>query len=229
MALLLVGVGALLGAFIAQRPGDDAAALQLRSDRIAQAQLRSEFETQLQSAQSRVDASQGEVVLERAARAQLEKNLTQTQAELDRLKDQLAFYEQLLPAGPKGSIDLRAVDFERTGQALSYRVLLMRSGKPGERFVGLLQFVAIGMQDGKEVSYTLRPLQARLPGASSLPGESGQSEDSSEIVTGSLRLEFEQFQRVQGLLALPDGFSPTSVTIQVQEEGIILASRRVDL
>ena len=146
-ALLLVGVGALVGAFIAQRPGAESAALQLRSDRVAQSIVRSEFDMQLQLAQSRIDQAQNEVVIERAARAELEKNLAATQADLGRLKDHLAFYEQLLPPGPQGAIDLRAVDISLQGRELTYRVLLMRSGKPGEHFNGRLEFEAEGLDE----------------------------------------------------------------------------------
>ncbi len=228
-AVLLVGAGALMGGFIAQRPGAESAALELRSDRLAQALARSEFDTQLLSAQSRLEASQSELAMERAARSELEKNLAATQVELGRLKDRMAFYEQLLPPGPQGSIALRAVDLERKEHALSYRVLLMRSGKSGERFTGMLQFVAKGLEAGKEVTYTLKPLQSRATDSAALLTDAMLGDDQSERATEILRLEFEQFQRSQGLLALPEGFEPKSVSVEVLEGGIILVSRRVDL
>lgn len=228
-AALLVGAGALMGGFIAQRPGAESAALELRSDRVAQVLVRSEFDTQLLSAQSRLEASQSEVAMERAARAELEKNLSATQIELGRLKDRMAFYEQLLPPGPQGSIALRAVDLELKEHALSYRVLLMRSGKSGERFTGMLQFVAKGLEAGKEVTYTLKPLQARPADTAASLTEAMLTDSQSDRAAEILRLEFEQFQRSQGLLALPDGFDPKSVTVEVLEGGIVLVSRRVDL
>ena len=45
----------------------------------------------------------------------------------------------------------------------------------------------------------------------------------------ALRLDFAQFQRGQGLLALPSGFAPRFVTVRVLEEGIVLASKVVAL
>jgi hypothetical protein len=228
-ALMLVGAGALLGGFLAQRPGAELALLALRSDQAAQALMRSEFEAQLRSAHSRFETSQGDLMIERAARAELEKNLAIAQTELGRLKDSLAFYEQLLPPGPQGSIALRAVDLELKDHAISYRVLLMRSGKSGERFAGMLQFVAVGLERGTETTYTLKPLHSRTAEALSPPVDPRQADDRSDRATETLRLEFEQFQRSQGLLALPDGFEPKSVTVQVLEGGIVLVSRRVDL
>jgi len=203
-ALLLVGVGALVGAFIAQRPGAESAALQLRSDRVAQSLARSEFETQLQAAQSRIDQAQSEMLIERAARAELEKNLADSQRELGKLKDHLAFYEQLLPPGPQGAIDLRAVDIAMQGPALSYRVLLMRSGKPGERFTGRLEFVAAGRQKNKEVTHVLSVLQTGS--AISAPGKEVQGTPSvTDASSEWLKLDFEQFQRLQGMLLCLQG------------------------
>ncbi len=228
-ALLLVGVGALVGGFIAQRPGAESAMLALRSDRAAQALIRSEFDAQLQSVQSRLQESESDVLMERAARVELEKNLARTQSELGQLKDSLAFYEQLLPPGPKGEIALRAVDLELKDGAIAYRILLMRSGKSGERFAGKLQFTATGLEHGAPATFILQPLQSSVGESASSSADTRLAEDRSDRAMQTLRLEFEQFQRSQGLLALPEGFKPESVTVQVLEEGIILVSRRVDL
>ena len=129
-ALLLIAAGAAAGIFFTQRPGAEDVALHLRTERLAQAAIRSELETQIRDAQARAEQTRSELTIERSARAELEKNLGQLQVELGRLKDHLAFYEQLLPPGPQGSIALRAVELERNGLNLNYRVLLMRSGKP---------------------------------------------------------------------------------------------------
>lgn len=215
--LLLVGAGVLVGVFLAERPSAEAAALALRNERIVHQQYRSDFDAQLSSLRSKLDQANGELMIERATRSELEKSLAGMQGELGQLKDQLAFFEQLLPPGPQGSVALRAVDLERQGNALSYRVLLMRSGKPGEKFTGILQFVATGKQGDQEVpSLLLKTLQITIPGK-----EASESED--------LKLEFEQFQRSQGLLALPEGFEPAAVTVRVLSGDIVLASRRVDL
>ena len=227
-ALLLDGVGALVGAFIAQRPGAHAVAMQLRSDRVAQSLARGEFETQLQAAQLRIDQAQSEIAIERATRTELEKKLSDSQRELGRLKDNIAFYEQLFPPGPQGVIALRAIDIVLQGQALSYRVLLMRSGKPNERFSGRLKFVAHGRQKNEEVQYRLLPLQSASSCA--VAGQDAQGNSSlDESSAGLLKLDFDQFQRVQGMLALPLEFEPQSITVSVLEGDIVLASRRVDL
>ena len=140
--LLLIAAGAAAGIFFTQRPSAEDVALHLRTERLAQATIRGEIETQLREVQARSEQLRSELTIERSARAELEKNLKQLQLELGLSKDHLAFYEQLLPPGPQGSIAVRAVELERNGANLNYRVLLMRSGKPGERVNARLQFVA---------------------------------------------------------------------------------------
>jgi hypothetical protein len=224
-ALIAAGLGA--GLFLTQRTGPDALELQLRTQQAAHTQARMELEAQVAEAIARTQQVSSELTIERAARAELKKSLTALQEELGRTKDHLAFYEQLLPPGPQGAISLRAVDLERQNQALSFRVLLMRSGKPGERFNGRLQFVATGMKDGQEVTAVLEPSQRVVnSGASPSPlntlGAAAQGEDS-------LKLSFDQFQRSQGVLALPADFQPTSVVVSILSGEIVLASRKVDL
>jgi hypothetical protein len=51
----------------------------------------------------------------------------------------------------------------------------------------------------------------------------------TEAQRAALRLDFAQFQRGQGFLALPPKFAPKSVTVRVLEGDIVLASRVVAL
>jgi low affinity Fe/Cu permease len=225
-AFTLIAAGLAAGIFLTQRSGSDALALQSRTQQALQAQIRVDLEAQVAEALARAQQVRNELTIEQAARAELEKSLTALQEELGRSKDHLAFYEQLLPPGPQGAIALRAVEFEKQSQALAFRVLLMRSGKPGERFNGRLQFVASGLKDGKEVTAVLEPSQRLDTGTSKNPlntlGAATQGEDS-------LKLSFDQFQRSQGVLALPKDFQPTSVVVSILSGEIVLASRKVDL
>lgn len=225
-AFALIAAGLAAGLFVSQRSGSDALALQSRTQQALQAQIRVDLEAQVAEALARAQQVRNELTIEQAARAELEKSLTALQEELGRSKDHLAFYEQLLPPGPQGAIALRAVEFEKQSQALAFRVLLMRSGKPGERFNGRLQFVASGLKDGKEVTAVLEPSQRLDTGTSKNPlntlGAATQGEDS-------LKLSFDQFQRSQGVLALPKDFQPTSVVVSILSGEIVLASRKVDL
>lgn len=225
-ALLLIVAGAAAGIFFTQRPSAEDVALHLRTERLAQAAIRGDFEAQVRDGQARSEQLRSELTIERSARAELEKNLKQLQLELGRTKDHLAFYEQLLPPGPQGSIAMRAVELERNGVNLNYRVLLMRSGKPGERVSARLQFVASGVLAGKEVEVKLLPLQA-VPDQNVASASLGSG--AATEVADSLKLSFEQFQRSQGVLAVPADMKVKFVTVQVLDGDIVLASRRVDL
>jgi hypothetical protein len=229
-AVVLAGAGALVGAYVAGRPGNEDLALQLKSERMARGQAEADWDAQLKAAARRAEQVQGELGVERAARIELERSLQNAEKDLGQMRDKLAFYEQLLPPGPQGSIDVRAFEVQPQADALSFRVLLMRSGKPGDRFSGSLQFVATGLRDGQSETVVLKPLQAQIKAAEPGVPPAGQSGmRAADQAPDVLKLEFEQFQRGQGLLAVPEGFTPQTVTVRVVEGDIILASRRVDL
>jgi hypothetical protein len=259
--VLLFLLGGLVAALMIQGTGVVAQHLQLRTERAALLQERSELEAERAQTVSPFHQTQAELLTERAARLELEKILATVQLELGRTQDQLAFFEDLLPTSPHGALDIRAVEIEQHADGLQYRVLLMRSGKTTKHFVGTLQFVAIGHcrgdVDASEQMVILQPLLAEpLPVGSeglvaqSLHDKSQQAEpqrvntqqkmrqqvevqqteaQQTEGQRAALRLDFAQFQRGQGLLALPPRFAPKSVTVRVLDGDIVLASRVVAL
>lgn len=171
---------------------------------------------------AQLDTADGEIAIERAARQELETQLRTIQDELGRVRDRLAFFEQLLPPGPEGAVDIRGVEIQREGRGLKYRVLLMRSGRGETPFTGMLRFQAAGVLKGETVSVDLAPMQLKAdtpadPGA--VPASAG----------GPLALQFDQYQRSEGVLELPEGFVPETVTVSVLEGSTVRASRNVKL
>ena len=77
--------------------------------------------TQLRFTQGLLDAADGELVIERAARQELETQLRAAQAEVGRVRDQLAFYEQLLPPGRKARSIYAARRSSAPGRACATR------------------------------------------------------------------------------------------------------------
>ena len=223
---LLAGVllGGSAGYFYARqlyRP-QDAVVISARQAEAQEESMRQQA-TQLRYVQGQLDAADGELVIERAARQELETELRAVQAEVGRVRDQLAFYEQLLPPGPEGAVDIRGVQIDRGGGGLRYKVLLMRSGRNGGTpFAGALRFQATGTLQGETVTVELAPLQVKA--------ESGPVTNTGEsTAAASLALQFDQYQRSQGVLALPEGFVPESVTVSVLEGETMRASRNVKL
>jgi hypothetical protein len=239
--MLMVVLSGLWVAYLTQGPVIGAQQLRLRTERAALLQERFELEAERSQAESHFNQTQRALVTERAQRLELEKILANVQTELGRTQDQLAFFEDLLPPGPQGGLDIRAVDVVPHAEGLHYRVLLMRSGKATKPFVGALQFVAKGhCREAGLITVQTIILQPLLAGPvpqnevalgtqseyAKTPSLAPQQTEDQQAV---LRLEFVQFQRGQGLLALPPGFDPQSVTVRVLGGDIVLASRVVAL
>ncbi|WP_313371533.1 DUF6776 family protein [Achromobacter animicus] len=225
-AMLLLGVlvGGAAGFFHARhlyRP-QDAVVISVQQAEAQDEAMRQQA-TQLRYIRGQLDTADGELVIERSARQELETQLHAAQAEVGRVRDQLAFYEQLLPPGPEGSVDIRGVQIDREGGGLRYKVLLMRSGRNGGTpFAGALRFQATGVLKGETVTVDLAPMQVKA--------ETGPVTATGEnLAAASLALQFDQYQRSQGILAVPEGFVPESVTVSVLEGETVRASRSVKL
>lgn len=185
------------------------------------AQFKAQFEqavtqgqTDLSAAQAKADLLSGQLAVEKSTRTGLEATLQKTQDDLARARDQLAFYDQLLPVGPKGTISVRAFEVRLQGTTLRYRVLLMRNTSGDAPFSGQMRFMATGVLRGKPVQIRLEPAQAEAAHASA-----GKS-----AAEGEFALKFDEFARSQGLLALPDGFVPETVTLSILEGKTLRAS-----
>ncbi len=187
------------------------------------------FGQQLQQARSHLDALQaqrdvleGQLAVEKSTRQNLELLLKSVQTELGAARDQIAFFNELLPPGPDGSISIRAFDVQPRGPLLHVRVLLMRNGASAEPFTGALQFQASGTmsETGEDVSVVLEPARA--------VEAHDKTRVASEGRPPAFALQFDQFQRSTGLLALPAGFQPREITVNVVEEDRVRASRTLE-
>lgn len=224
--LCMLAVGLAIGAAAGYRQGQQSAAATntvvvtaeqaaAQDAAIRQSQAESRF------LRAQLDTADGEIAVERAARQELEIQLHSAQDELGRVRDRLAFFEQLLPPGPEGAVDIRGAEIQRVGQGLKYRVLLMRSGRSDTPFIGTLRFQAAGVLKGETVSVDLAPMQVKAD----TPAEPG----AAPAAGGPLALQFDQYQRSEGVLELPAGFVPETVTISVLEGSTVRASRNVKL
>lgn len=217
-------VGGLALHFGFERPALDAAQARLQQYDEENAAVR----RRLELAENTAASLEGRLLVEESTRRGLETTLRTLQDELGRAHDTLAFYEQLVPPGPKGVVTIRALDIERAGPHLRYRALLMRSGTNDKAFEGSLQFVAEGVQDGEQVSVTLEPIV--VPAADTVtPAQQTAQTEEAEDDAVALAVAFSDFQRSSGLLGLPTGFELGSVTLNVLEGRSLRTSRSVDL
>ncbi|CAM5201260.1 Putative integral membrane protein OS=Castellaniella defragrans (strain DSM / CCUG 39792 / 65Phen)OX=1437824 GN=BN940_17651 PE=4 SV=1 [Castellaniella denitrificans] len=193
---------------------EDRAELQARQSRIESLQA------ELSRAQADLAAQRSEAEVQAGTQRVLQDRNAELQQELGRTRDQLAFYEQLIPPGPAGAVAVRAFDIQADGEFLRYRVLLTRNAAPqAEPFKGRMRFVANGRSQGKAVKIELSPPVAPAAGeaAASAPG------------ADPLALVFDQFQRSTGVLQRVPDLSIQSVRLEILEGDTVRASQDADL
>ncbi len=147
-----------------------------------------------------VNAAESQLNIERSAQKQLAAQVKAVELENVRLKEDLAFFESLLPnaTGPVG-INIRRLKIDQIApNQLRYRLLIMQGGKGDRRFVGTLQLAVTTLQDGKNAMMTFP----------SVPAEQEK-----------FKLNFMHYQRVEGVLTLPEGASTKLVQARVLENG----------
>jgi hypothetical protein len=185
--------------------------------------LAAQWLKEAQSLRRQLNSADGEIAIERGARVELEDQLRASTVVVGQLQDRLDFYEQLLPAGPAGIVTLRGVRVQRAPQGLRYQVLLTRSARPhASSFQGMLQFIANGVSDGQPRTIELAP-PTTMSAAGGGPTR-GQA-DAASSASSQLQLNFDRYQRNEGILTLPQGFIPTDVMVNVVQEGVVRASQ----
>lgn len=157
-----------------------------------------------------VNSAESELNIERATQRQLLNQVKALEQENARLKEDLAFFDSLLPdaSGPQG-IAIRRFKIDQVApNQLRYRVLVMQGGK-SEHFSGVLQLVVTTLLDGKSAMIVF-------------PDETGAD-------PGKFKLGFRHYQRMEGTLTLPEGATPTVVSARVLEKGQVKAQTAVNL
>jgi len=155
------------------------------------------------------NSAESELTIERAAQRQLAAQVKQLEAENARLKEDLSFFDSLLPnaTGPSG-VAIRRLKIDQVGpNQLRYRLLIMQGGK-SDHFSGVLQLVISGLQEGRNAMITF-------------PKEGGEA--------GKFKLGFRHYQRMEGVITLPDGVTPKTVSARVLEGGQVRAQTTANL
>lgn len=192
--------------------------------------------TELAELYAQRDVLEGQLAVESSTRKGLEITLDAVQQELGAARDQIAFFNELLPPGPDGSVGIRGLDIQQKGSMLEFRVLLMRHSANAKPFEGMLQFQATGQIGGEPVTVMLEPVRVPAPDSpldsTSEPDEHADSSDlnaDGAFLNSGLVLQFEQFQRSSGMLQIPAGMTLEEVTLNVLEGQTLRVSRSVTL
>jgi outer membrane murein-binding lipoprotein Lpp len=162
---------------------------------------------------STVNAAQSQLNIQVAAQNQMASQVKTLEAENAKLKEDLGFFESLLPTniGVQG-ITIQRLQAELAGPGrLRYRLLAMQGQSQGgvHEFVGNLQLLVTVQQQGqtKVISF---------PGAGNT--------DAARF-----RLSFKYYQRVEGELTLPEGATIKSLQARVLEKGQLRAQQTANL
>ena len=132
------------------------------------------------------------LITEKAAQEKMLSQLRQLEADNRALRDDLGFFERLLPAGAGDAAAIRSLQAEMLSSTqLKWQVLVIQPVKNALNFNGSLELT---------VSGTL----ADKPWSTALPG-------------GSQRLQFKQYRRVEGVLDLPPFVVVKTVTAKVMD------------
>lgn len=159
---------------------------------------------QLLAAAATIESQQA---IEKTVQAQLKDQINTLSAENSRIKEDLAFFESLMPSAnrPQG-VSFQKSKIEMVGEnQLRYKTLVMQGGKGVREFVGEMHISLTLVQAGK-------PVMMEFP-------------DPKSGDAGKLKLSFKQYQRVEGQISLPAGAVVKSVQLIVSEKGEVKAKQ----
>jgi len=144
------------------------------------------------------------VTAEKASHEQLMLQFKQIESENRRLKDDLGFFEKLIPASGTGSVSIRGLQAElQNGNVMKWQVLVIQASRNVVEFNGSLDLTFSGLQNG-------RPWTTNLP-------------------TGPQSIKLKQYGRLEGVLELPPQVVVKSVSAKVLEGTTVKATQAIKL
>lgn len=154
--------------------------------------------------QSILNTSGSLLTAEKAAQERMGAQIRALETENRALRDDLGFFERLIPASGTEAVAIRGLQAEMVGaQQLRWQVLVIQPAKNAPEFRGRLELSIAGVLDGK-------PWSLQWP-------ESGQP------------LQFRQYRRVEGLVDLPAQAVVKNVSAKVVEGTAVRAVHNIPL
>lgn len=180
-----------------------------------------ERELQVQKLQIELDAAHAQLVIDKGTITEFTRQVAKLQDDLSRNTEELLRYESLMPSKSNTAVTIREFDAVKEGERIRFKVLLTRTQSKPAVFKGRLHFEAKGKANGKATTIVLKP---------EANGNGGKDGDlKSGNANPILNLEFKKIERSQGLLVIPAGFVPESVTIKVLEGSNVRVTRDIKL
>jgi cell division protein FtsB len=159
---------------------------------------------------STVNTSESLMKTEKSVQDKLAMQVKQLEATNAQLKDDLRFFERLIPSNEEKALAIRALQVEPGGVGeYKYRLLVIQTGKNPPEFNGRYDLQLTGTQGGK-------------PWSGTFPGSDQQAE-------APYRLSFKSYQRVEGALALPPDTVIKSIQARVVDKNGVRSTQTVKL
>lgn len=160
-----------------------------------------------------VNAGESNVQIERTAQQQLVRQVKALEQENGRLKEDLAFFENLASAeGKEAGVTINRLRVEPNGSPGHYRYRLLaaaQGGKKDREFRGSVQLVISLQQEGKSAMMILP--------------------EQNDPARQRFNINFKHFQRVDGTFQVPAGARVNSVEARLIQDGVTRASQTVTL
>lgn len=197
VAAIAAAVGIAIYEYGKQFAGPDRRELLAQIDKL-QSQLR-ETRAERDRFQAVATAYESQMKVEQAAQQQLARQVTALEAETAKLREDLSFFESLLPtpANAKGVL-IRSFRVQADGEPnqMRYRLLVQQSGKPERDFNGAVELQVNFTHNG-------RPLTLHIP------------DPAANEARAVIDLSFRHYQRVEGTFMLPAGAIARSVLVRI--------------
>lgn len=151
------------------------------------------------------NAAETKQTMDRSEQQQLAVQVKALEGENVKLKEDLAFFESLLPVDANAQgVSIRRLKSEIVApNQLHYQLLVMQGGKGDHDFVGNLQLNVTVIQGGKSAMIAFPEPTSTEP--------------------QKYKLAFKHYQRVDGILTVPDGAVIKAVQARILDKGQIRA------
>jgi hypothetical protein len=147
---------------------------------------------QRDKAQSMLNTSGSLITAERSTQERLASQVRMLETENRALRDDLGFFEKLMPASGTEAVAIRGLQADMVaGTQLKWQILVIQPLKNAPQFRGKLELTLAGTLDGK-------------PWTMDLPG-------------GAQDLSFRQYRRLEGMVDLPQQAVVKNVSAKVVE------------
>ena len=154
--------------------------------------------------QSILNTSSSTITVERSAQERLAGQVRTLEAENRTLRQDLGFFEKLMPTSGTEAVAIRGLQAEvLAGTQLKWQVLVIQPVKNAPEFRGKLELSFSGTLDGK-------PWLMQLPG-------------------GPQALQFRQYRRLEGMVDLPPQAIVTNVSARLVEGTVSRAVQNLSL